>query len=163
MTTRMKNTINMGSLCLCILTLMLTPGFAVAADNAPASVAGKWQLSWEARIGTERGTMQLEQVNSTLTGSYHGHLDSPRITGIVDGKNVTLKLEFQRAHPFTLVFKGRVDGARMAGKFEIQDVPDGYDWHGENARPSNYSWSAIRQPDQTSSVNAQNQPAPKSR
>ena len=159
MTTKMKNTFNIGLLFLCILTLMLTPAFALAADNAPASVAGKWQMSWEARIGTERGTMQLEQVDSTLTGSYHGHLNAPKITGTVDGKNIILKLEFQRTHPFTLVFTGGVDGDKMAGKFEIQDVPDAYDWHGENARPSNYAWKAIRQPDQTSSNSTQNQPA----
>jgi|SRR5580658_575487 hypothetical protein len=136
----------------CLLFLLAScfaATFAAAAENKPANLAGKWQLSWEARLGTERGTMQLEQVDTTLTGSYHGHLDAPRITGNVEGKNITLKLEFQRAHPFTIVFTGRVDGDKMAGKFEIQEVPDGYDWHGENARPSNYSWTAVRQPDAT--------------
>jgi hypothetical protein len=134
-----------------LLFLLLTyclaaTGFA-AGENKPANLTGKWQLSWEARLGTENGTMQLEQVDSTLTGSYHGHLDAPRITGTIDGKNITLKLQFQRAHPFTITFTGTIDGDKMAGKFAIQEVPDGYDWHGENARPSNYSWTAVRQPD----------------
>jgi hypothetical protein len=132
-----------------LLFLLLASSFATAGDNKPANLAGKWQLSWEARLGTERGTIQLEQVDSALTGSYHGHLDAPRITGSVEGKNISLKLEFQRAHPFTLVFTGTVDGDKMTGKFEILEVPDGYDWHGENARPSNYSWTAVRQPDAT--------------
>jgi hypothetical protein len=135
-----------------VLLLLLTScvaaaSFAAARENEPANLTGKWQLSWEARLGTESGTMQLEQVDSTLTGSYHGHLDAPRITGTVEAKNITLKLQFQRAHPFTIVFTGTIDGDKMAGKFEIQEVPDGYDWHGENARPSNYSWTAVRQAD----------------
>jgi hypothetical protein len=159
----MKNAFNIGLLCFCILIFMLTPAFAVTGESTPASVAGKWQMSWEARIGTESGTMQLDQSDSTLTGTYHGHLNAPKITGTVDGKNITLKLEFQRAHPFTLVFTGKVDGDKMAGKFAIQDVPDAYDWHGENAHPSNYSWSAARQPSQTSSNSPQNQPALKAK
>ena len=148
----------------CLISfLILIPGLVVAAENPPANLSGKWQLSWEARIGTESGTMQLDQSDSTLTGSYHGHLNAPKITGTVDGKNIILKLEFQRTHPFTLVFTGGVDGDKMAGKFEIQDVPDAYDWHGENARPSNYAWKAIRQPDQTSSNSTQNQPVLKAK
>ena len=128
---------------LCLLFLLLASIFA-GGENKPATLTGKWQLSWEARLGTESGTMQLEQVDSTLTGSYHGHLDAPRITGTVEGKNITLKLQFQRAHPFTIIFTGTIDGDKMAGKFAIQEVPDGYDWHGENAHPSNYSWTAVR-------------------
>jgi hypothetical protein len=146
----------------CLLFLLAScfaATFAAAGENKPVNLAGKWQLSWEARLGTERGTMQLEQVDSALTGSYHGHLDAPRITGSVEGKNVNLKLEFQRTHPFTLVFTGTVDGDKMAGKFEIQEVPDGYDWHGENARPSNYSWTAVRQPDATRAEGSPAKPA----
>jgi hypothetical protein len=132
-----------------LVFLLLISSLATAGENKYVNLTGKWQLSWEARLGTERGLLQLEQGDSSLAGSFHGHLDAPRITGSVDGKKISLKLEFQRAHPFTLVFTGTVDGDKMAGKFEIQGVPDGYDWHGENAHPSNYSWTAARQPDPT--------------
>jgi hypothetical protein len=139
--------------------LVLSPSFAAAGENKPVNVAGKWQLSWEARLGTERGPMQLDQVDSSLTGSFQGHLGTPRVSGTIKDKSVTLNLEFQGARPFTLVFTGTVDGDKMAGKFVIQGVTDGYDWHGENARPTNYSWTAVRQPDQTQSDGTQqNQP-----
>jgi hypothetical protein len=32
----------------------------------------------------------------------------------------------------------------MGGKFEIEDFKNAYDSHGENMRPSNYSWTAVR-------------------
>jgi hypothetical protein len=144
-----------------LLTAFAVTDFVLAAagENKPATLTGKWQLSWEARLGTESGTMQLEQVDSTLTGSYHGHLDAPRITGSVDGKNITLKLQFPRAHPFTIIFTGTIKGDKNAGKFAIQEVPDGYDWHGENARPSNYSWTAVRQHDRALAESSAAKPA----
>lgn len=133
------------------LTLTSSLSFAAAAGNKSANVTGKWQLSWEARLGTERGTMLLEQAGAKLTGNFHGHLSSPNISGTINDKSITLNLDFQGAHPFTLVFTGTVEGDKMAGKFVIQGVQDGYDWHGENAHQTNYSWTAIRQPDQTQS------------
>jgi hypothetical protein len=139
----------------CLAALMLAATFAAAEDN-PAKLAGKWQLSWEARLGTERGTMQLDQVGSKLTGTFEGgSLGSPKISGNIECNTVTLNIEFQRTHPFTIIFKGTLDGDKMGGKFEIQGVQSGYDSHGENATPSNYSWTAVRQPDQTQSASAQ--------
>jgi hypothetical protein len=139
-----------------------TFSFAAGGEDRPVNLTGKWQLSWEARLGTEHGTMQLEQAGSSLTGSYQGHLTCPKISGSVEGKNVSLKLTFPRAHPFTLDFTGTLDGDKMAGKFKIEEVPDGYDWHGENARPSNYSWTAVRQPDPApSDLSSTNRPSSK--
>jgi hypothetical protein len=131
-------------LALALLLAFLTSSFAAVGEDKPVSVMGKWQLSWEARLGTERGTMQLDQADSKLTGSFQGHLSS-KISGSIKDKSIRLNLDFAGAHPFTLVFTGTVDGDKMAGKFEIQGVKDGYDWHGENASPSNYSWTAVRQ------------------
>jgi hypothetical protein len=137
--------------------LMLTSAFATTADNTALIVTGRWQLSWEARMGTERGALQLEQTDSGLAGSFQGGVfGSPKVSGKVEGKNVILNLEFHRAHSFTLVFTGTVDGDKMTGKFEIQGMNDGYDWHGENARPTNYSWTAVREPDQPSIESIQN-------
>ncbi len=139
---------------ICLPVLLVTCGFAASSASGPA-LAGKWQLSWEARIGTETGTMQLEQSDAKLTGNYRGHITAPKIEGSVDGNKVTLNLEFQRAHPFTIIFIGTIDGDKMSGKFEIKDYPNGYDSHGENVRPSNYSWNAVRLPDETSSARTQ--------
>jgi autotransporter translocation and assembly factor TamB len=119
---------------------------ATASENRSANVAGKWELSWEARLRTERGTIQLEQIDSKLAGTYEGRLGSPQVSGDVEGQNIILKLEFQGGHPYALVFKGTVAGDRMQGKFDVQGVAAGYDSHEENAHPTDYSWTAVRRP-----------------
>ncbi|MGA9980106.1 MAG: hypothetical protein WBQ08_15920 [Candidatus Sulfotelmatobacter sp.] len=138
---------------LAVFALMFSLSAVGRTATAPASLAGKWQISWEARLGTARGTVQLEQVESKLNGSYQGPLGTPKVSGTVEGKNVKFTLDFQGAHPFSLIFTGVVDGDKMAGKFEIGGVPGGYDQHGENVRPSNYSWTAVRQPEAAAARN----------
>ena len=71
--------------------LMLTCTLAAFGEGQPAIATGKWQISWEARLGTERGTLQLEQVGSKLTGSFQGRLGSPKISGNIEGKNIDRK------------------------------------------------------------------------
>jgi autotransporter translocation and assembly factor TamB len=127
--------------------LMIGQASVGEAATKPAAVGGKWQISWEARLGTAHGMVQLEQAESKLTGSYQGQLGTPKVSGTIEGKNVSFTLDFQGAHPFSLIFKGVVEGDKMAGKFAIDGVEGGYDQHGENVRPSNYTWSAVRQPE----------------
>jgi hypothetical protein len=112
---------------------------SLIGENKPASVTGKWQISWEARIGTERGTVQIRQTGNKITGTFEGRHGSIGISGKSDGKNISFDLPFAGGHPFTLIFQGSVDGDTMAGKFGIQGFKDGYDWHGENVRLSSYS------------------------
>jgi hypothetical protein len=120
------------------------------AEEKPANVTGKWQISWEARIGTQRGTVQFQQTGSALTGSFEGGLGSPAVSGHVEDRSIFFTLEFPGSHPFTIAFSGSITGDAMAGKFDIDGMQDGYDWHGENARSTNYSWTGTREtkPDQ---------------
>src|SRR5208282_2529166 len=90
--------------------------------------------------------LHIRQTGNKLTGTFQGRHGSVGISGKSDGKNISFDLPFPGSHPFTLNFQGSVDGDKMAGKFAIQGVEDGYDWHGENARPSNYTWTGVRQP-----------------
>jgi autotransporter translocation and assembly factor TamB len=130
---------------LLVFTLMFGHASVSETAGTPVSVSGKWQVSWEARLGTAHGTVKLEQVESKLSGRYQGQLGTPKVSGTIEGRNVSFTLDFLGAHPFSLIFKGVVDGDRMAGKFEISGVEGGYDQHGENVRPSNYTWSAVRE------------------
>ena len=130
------------------------------SQTKSVNVSGKWQISWEARIGTERDTIQLEQTESKLSETLEGKLGSPKVSGNVDGTHVSLRLDFPGAQPYTLLFTGTIDGVKMSGKFEVPGVDRAYDFHGENVRPTNYTWSAVRQsdthqPDQTSAKSAQ--------
>jgi hypothetical protein len=118
----------------------------IAQSNSP-DVSGKWQISWEARLGTERDLIQLDQSGSKLTGSFQGKLGSPKVSGNVERKNISLRLDFAGNMPYSLVFNGVVDGDKMTGKFEIPGMDKPYDFHGENVSPSNYTWQAVRVPD----------------
>jgi hypothetical protein len=150
-------------LLMCLPFFLLISCFVAVAEDQPANVGGKWQLSWVARMGTERGSLQIEQANSKLTGNYQGRLGSPKVWGNIEGKNIILNLEFQGSHPFTLTFRGTVDGEKMGGKFDVQGVPAGYDSHGENAHPTDYSWTAVRQPRQSDTSQNQTDSKEKSR
>lgn len=115
---------------------------AAAADKT--DINGKWKISWEARIGTERDLLDLQQAGSVLTGTFHGKPATPKVSGNVEGKNITLRLDFPGQKPYSIVFTGVIDGDKMGGKFDIPGVPGAYDFHGENISPSNYTWSAVR-------------------
>jgi hypothetical protein len=133
------------------LIFALTMSFAAhvlfAAQTKTVNVTGTWQISWEARVGTERDTLELQQTEAKLTGSFEGKVASPKVSGSVDGQNISLRLDFAGPKPYTIVFTGTLDGEKMSGKFEIPGVAGAYDWHGENVRSTNYTWSAVRIPD----------------
>jgi hypothetical protein len=154
------------SLILFFFAIQFSAAQTNEAQTKPVNVSGKWQISWEARIGTERDTIQLEQTESKLTGTFQGKLGTPKVSGNVDGAHITLRLDFPGPQPYTLLFTGTVDADKMSGKFEVPGVDKAYDWHGENVRPTNYTWSAIRQSDAhqadqaPSSSAQQNQPSP---
>ncbi len=120
----------------------------IAQNSAPmedAHVAGKWQISWEARIGKEQGTIQFRQIADKISGKLQDRLGNPSFSGDIHGQTISFRIPFEKTHPFILSFSGKVEGNKMSGKFEIQDMTDGYDWHGENAHPTDYSWTATRE------------------
>jgi hypothetical protein len=113
-----------------------------ASGKPPVSVSGKWQLSWQARIGVEQGTLVLQQSGNKLNGSFHSELGTPVVSGTMQDSNISFKLGFAGDHPFAVVFTGKVDGNKMNGRFALDGMADGYDQHGENVQPTNYSWKA---------------------
>jgi hypothetical protein len=151
-----------------VLVLLSMAYSLSAAQTKPINVSGKWQISWEARIGTERDTIQLEQHDSNqhdsnqndsrLTGAFQGKLGNPKVSGNVDGANISLRLDFPGDKPYSIVFTGTTDGDKMSGKFEVPGVDKAYDFHGENIRPSNYTWSAVRLSDAAKASSATPQP-----
>jgi hypothetical protein len=137
--------VNRRLLSLFVPVLIVAAWATAAAEDKPVNVSGKWQISWEARIGTEQGVVQFQQTGKALTGTFHGSHGAPKVSGNLEGKDIFFTLAFPGSHPFTIVFSGSVRDDKMAGKFDLQGIEDGYDWHGENARSTNYSWSGIRQ------------------
>ena len=90
------------------------------AQEKPASVAGKWEMSWEGRLGTQTSTLTLEQNGADLKGTMTGRRGDTPVTGTVKGKNVTLVVKRQTQQgEITVEYKGTVDGDSMKGTLSM--------------------------------------------
>jgi hypothetical protein len=83
---------------------------AVAAD-APANVAGSWNIEVSNGSRKTTQTMTLKQDGGTLTGTFKGPRQSGTIDGTVDGKNI----KFHVTARIPLDYTGTVDGDSMKG------------------------------------------------
>jgi len=93
---------------------------AGTAQEKPANVAGKWEMSWEGRQGTQTSTLTLEQDGANLKGTMSGRRGDTPVTGTVKGKEITLTVKRQTPQgEFTQEFKGTVDGDSMKGTLSI--------------------------------------------
>src|ERR1700690_156153 len=144
-----------------IFLLAMSAAPCIPAGAAPKSphLNGAWTISWQARVGMERGTIQIQQKGSHLTGVYQGHGKPGSLSGVIKDGNISFNLEFQTDPPYTIVFKGTIDGDKMAGKFDLQGFKDPYDQHGENVQAIDYSWSASRLPDSQKHPSQDQKPA----
>lgn len=80
---------------------------AVLAQSPPA-LSGNWQLSCIDRGGQVRQiAVRIEQQGSKLTGSYSGARRSGKLSGGVQGHDVSLELEGKRRR---LQLTGTTDG-----------------------------------------------------
>ena len=111
-----------------------------------ASVTGKWEVSWQARLGTEQAVVELEQHGSRLTGTFRDPHHTCPISGTIDGKNLSFEVQFQAARPYTIAFKGIVDGERMTGTSQAQNVGGNgaYLGHGGEIVQPEHPWTATR-------------------
>lgn len=109
-----------------------------AQSAAPASVAGKWQMTWEAfRGGQQQGTLTFQQDGSTLTGTFEGPRGSTPLTGTVDGNNISFTVQIQGRRTFTMAYTGSLSGDKLSGTFKMQGPPPGQAGEGDqNGAPS---------------------------
>lgn len=93
-----------------------------SAQEKPANVAGKWEMSWEGPRGPQTSTLTLEQDGDKLKGTMSGRRGDTPVTGSVKGKNVTIVVERETPNgKFTQEFKGTVDGSSMKGTVTMRD------------------------------------------
>ncbi|MGH9793886.1 MAG: hypothetical protein ACRD5G_03860 [Candidatus Acidiferrales bacterium] len=86
------------------------------AQEKPANVAGKWEMSWQGRQGAQTSTLVLEQSGETLKGTMSGRRGDTPVTGTVKGKDVTITVERETPNgKVTIEYKGTVDGNGMKG------------------------------------------------
>jgi hypothetical protein len=133
-----------------VLLFGLTPSLlaqdATQGGSQPASVAGKWTMSWQGREGARQGTLQLQQDGSKITGTLDGDRGSVPVTGTVDGNNLSFSTQSQGRHNFTMVYTGTVDGDKISGSFQPQGGHSGMGGGGHRGGgQQNHSWAATRQ------------------
>ncbi len=92
------------------------------ASVRPADAAGDWQISWEVRLGTDSGTLHLQQDGSKLSGTFEDLHGRSTLSGTVEGNRVTFDVQFAGSHPFITRFTGTVDGARIDGTSQAVDI-----------------------------------------
>jgi hypothetical protein len=111
-------------------------------NSQPANIAGAWQISWQARNGSQQATMQIQQDGSQLSGTFQDSSGSSSVTGSIAGNNVSFSVQIQ-GRPMTLAFTGTIDGDKMSGTFQPQGGGGGRG--GRRGGQGNHTWSGVRQ------------------
>jgi type 1 fimbria pilin len=127
-----------------------------SSASKPVDVSGKWQVSWQGRLGTEQCTLQLQQDGTKLTGTFQDVHGLSSLAGSAEEKRISFDVQFQGPRPFTTRFTGTTDPTVDPGKIEgtSQAVGVGgagaYLGHaGEVVQPE-HPWTAKRIPNQPS-------------
>jgi hypothetical protein len=128
---------------ICLLAAPLVLAHDSESNNSqPANIGGAWQISWQARSGSQQATMQIQQDGSKLSGTFQDSGGSSPLTGNVAGNNVSFSVQIQ-GRPMTLAFTGTIDGDKMSGTFQPQGGGGGRGGRGGGQK--NHSWSGVRQ------------------
>ncbi len=130
----MKNVVRVLALA-CALALVF--GVVVRAADAPAKVAGKWEITWEGRNGTQTSTVTFEQdgekLKGTVTSQFQGQTRESPLEGSVKGKEISFTVKRQTPRgELTQEFKGTVDGDTMKGTFSMGERT--VDWTAKRAK-----------------------------
>jgi len=92
----------------------------VAQAQAPAKVAGAWEMTNQGRNGPVTNTLTLTQDGGTLKGTMKGMngMEIPLENGTVTGNNIDFTVtRMGRNGEVKVEYKGTVDGNTMKGTF----------------------------------------------
>ncbi|HXC31275.1 MAG TPA: hypothetical protein VNZ56_02295 [Verrucomicrobiae bacterium] len=115
-----------------VVALCCAALFAVviaAHAQAPAKVAGTWQMTNQGRNGVQTNTLTLTQDGGTLKGTMKGMngMEIPLDNGTVSGNNIDFTVTRQgRNGEVKVEYKGTVDGDTIKGTF--QQGENSVDW-----------------------------------
>jgi len=113
----MKKTTYSIALAFACGVLLILAGSTLAAD-APANVAGAWELTSEGRNGPMTQTLTIEQDGATIKGTLKGQRGDAPLEGTVAGNKITFSVKHQTQNGDTmeLEYTGTVDGDSIQGK-----------------------------------------------
>jgi hypothetical protein len=104
-----------------ILVVVVGVAFSLLAQedapnvDAPAKVAGTWQMSWQGRKGSREATLQIQQDISKLSGTFQEKGRSAPLTGSVQGDKISLTAAGEKRERN---FSGIVEGNKMSGTMQ---------------------------------------------
>jgi hypothetical protein len=142
------------SLAFVFVPISLACCFAQSNGNAvtaaePANLAGKWEMSWTGRMGTEKCMLELQQNSAKLKGTFQDQRGDSSLSGTIDGNKISFEVEFKGPRPFTTRFTGSIDGDKITGTSQAVGVggAGAYLGHaGEIVQPE-HPWTATRAKD----------------
>lgn len=129
---------------LCVASLLM--GSLLWAEGRSANVQGKWQASWTGRLGSEPVMLVLKQQGTKLTGKVlRGAVATP-LSGAIEGNDISLLVNFSGPKPYTILFKGSVEGDSIKGTSQAQNVGSrgAYMGHGGEIVQPDRPWTAMR-------------------
>lgn len=129
---------------LCIASFLMSS--LLWAEGRPANVQGKWQASWTGRLGSEPVMLVLKQQGSKVTGKMLRGTTATPLTGTIAGNEISMRVNFAGPKPYTILFKGSVEGDSIKGTSQAQNVGDSgaYMGHGGEIVQPDRPWTATR-------------------
>jgi hypothetical protein len=101
----------------------------VAHAQAPAKVAGTWQVTNQGRNGVQTSTLTVTQDGGTLKGTLKGMngMEIPLENATISGNNIDFTVtRMGRNGEVKVEYKGTVDGDTIKGTF--QQGENSVDW-----------------------------------
>lgn len=118
------------------------------SDRSPvlktAKVAGKWRIAWDVRLGTVRGILALKQSAAQVTGTFLEYGSTYSLSGSIQGQAITFEVPFPGPRPYTIEFKGTIDGAKMSGTSCLKGGGHGFLGHAGEVDEPQRPWTATR-------------------
>jgi hypothetical protein len=121
-------------------------GTSTVMSAEPASLAGKWEMSWTGRLGTQKCALELQQDSTKLKGTLRDQRGDSALSGTVEGNKISFDVDFKGPKPFTTRFTGSIDGDKITGTSQAIGVggAGAYLGHaGEIVQPE-HPWTATR-------------------
>jgi hypothetical protein len=93
--------------------------FLLAAQVAPANIAGTWDLIWQTRHGPSKsGWLVVTQEGDRIAAEIHGQ-GAVKAKGEIAGADFTLRGS-RLAIPYTI--SGRLEGGTLKGSLKILSI-----------------------------------------